>query len=183
MHWGNCSKEVIMKKFLLLGIALLLTTSVQAAYVLPYPSYMPGNKLYAASRVLDRLKSYWYRGSIAQFKYRLSLADKYLVEAKTLFEYDQYLLAVDSLKRSNQNVQLLPSFVQMAKQEGKDTVQLEATLQEAMGVHTLVLQELEARLPREFTWQPEKEAPTVIPISQLLIQARQERVKLQTHVQ
>lgn len=174
---------MIMKKFLFLAIALLLTSGVQAAYVLPYPSYMPGNKLYAASRVLDRLKSYWYWGSIAQFKYRLSLADKYLVEAKTLFEYGQYLLAVDSLNRSNQNVQLLPSFLQKAKHEGKDTVQLDVTLQEAMSVHALVLQELETRLPGEFTWQPEKEAPTELPIAQLLSQARQERVKLQTHVQ
>ena len=174
---------MIMQKFLLLGIALLLTTSVQAAYVLPYPSYMPGHKLYRMSRVLDQLKDYWYWGNIAQFKYHLGLADKYLVEAKTLFEYDQYLLAVDSLKRSNQNVQFLPSFIQKAKEEGKDTVQLATIFQEAMGVHTLVLQELEARLPGEFTWQPEKEAPTVIPIAHLLIQARQDRVKLQTHVQ
>ena len=174
----------LAKIILAVLLYFLFATKAWGAYVLPYPSYMPGHKFYRVSRVFDQIKNYWFWGNIAQFKYHMSLADKYLVEAKTLFEYGQYLLAVDGLKRSNQHVQLLPTMLQKAKKDGKDIVQLETILKESMREHSTVLQELETRLPREFTWQPEKEAPTALPIAQLLREAREEREKLQNiHVQ
>jgi len=91
----------------LVGIVIFLSVSpqVRAEYVLPYPSAMPGNKLYRIMRIIDELKKPLYFGSITRYKYHLSLADKYLVEAKTLFEYKQYLLAVDALERSDREFQ------------------------------------------------------------------------------
>ncbi len=150
---------------------LLFVPPVRADYVLPYPSYMPGNKLYRVSRVLDSLKRYWYFGSIASFRYHLGLADKYLVEAKTLFEYKQYALAVDALKRSDVHVTLLPTYHKRAVQEGKDVSLLTVKLQDAMAVHGEVINRLIIELPEEFHWTPEKEEPTLLPIRKILAES------------
>ena len=68
---------------------LILATSFSFAesdYVLPYPSSMPGSKFYQIRLIWDEVKKYWYFGSFGQFEYNLKQSDKYLVEAKTLFE-------------------------------------------------------------------------------------------------
>ena len=159
---------------------LFTTQPVAAAYALPYPSYMPGHKLYTVSRIFDQVKSYWYWGSIAQFKYRLSLADKYLIEAKTLFEYGQYFLAMDALNRSNRNIELLSSVMKKAQKEEKNIVELQNKIEEAMVAHVAVLNDLGAKLPREFLWQPEKEIPTPLLIDKLNKEALYQRKKLIT---
>ncbi len=164
-------KQIIALLFSCLLLAtfyLLPVGSVFADYVLPYPSYMPGNKMYTVSRMIDKIKKYWYWGSIGGMKYHLSLSDKYLVEAKTLFEYKQYLLAADALLRSNKEFQEVPRFLVQAKDEGKDTSVLEQTVKDAGNVHISVLEVLKAQLPAEFTWTPEKTAPTILPISTLI---------------
>src|ERR1700690_3290457 len=126
----------------LLCIVLLMgfTIPVFASnYVLPYPSYMPGNKLYKVSRILDKLQNYWNWGNIAQERYHLSLSDKYLVEAKTLFEYNQYFLAVDALNRSNQQFMMVRPYVTKAQQEGKDVKSILDTFTAAEEKHVAVL--------------------------------------------
>ena len=70
-------------------------------YVLPYPSYMPNHKLYKIRQLVEKLTQYYYFGNLSQYKYYLKTADKYLVEAKTLFEYKQIKLGEVSLSISN----------------------------------------------------------------------------------
>lgn len=131
---------------------LFIVPVVNAEYVLPYPSFMPGNKIYKITRVVDKLKEYWYFGNLSQAKYHLALSDKYLVEAKTLFEYKQYLLALDALKRSDDY---------FSKQKNI----------EAAKAHILVLESLLRQLPPTFEWKPEKDDPTQLPISEKLEQS------------
>lgn len=149
-----------MKKVLycLLFIAycLFIVPSVRADYVLPYPSVMPGNKLYKITRIVDQLKKYWYFGNIAQIKYHLGLSDKYLVEAKTLFEYKQYLLATDALKRSSDQFSQIHQYVIKAEAEGEDMQNFKKTISDASDVHQKVLEQLLQTTPQEFEWKPEK---------------------------
>ena len=152
--------KTLFTYLLLSTIYLLLTTSTNASYVLPYPSYMPGNKIYRISRVVDHLKNYWYFGNIAQVKYHLSLSDKYLVEAKTLFEYNQYLLATDALVRSDKEFLQLPVHIKGAKEEGADVINLKNLIGESAKKHTEVLSNLLMIAPADFTWTPEKAKPT-----------------------
>lgn len=155
--------------FLLFIVFCLMTQSqVFAEYVLPYPSYMPGNKMYNVSRMIDKIKKYWYWGSIGGVKYHLGMSDKYLVEAKTLFEYKQYLLAADALKRSDTAFLKIPQYIVQAKKERKDTSVLENTVKEASLTHIQILEVLRQILPSEFTWTPEKTAPTILPIGTLI---------------
>lgn len=129
-----------MRLLFIILLFLLLQVPVFADYVLPYPSYMPGHKLYKVSRIIDELKRYWYWGNIAQAKYHQGLSDKYLVEAKTLFEYRQYPLALDALKRSDEHFQ-------------------KGAFDEARETHTAIFNQLMTMLPETFVWQDEYKAP------------------------
>src|SRR3989338_9822486 len=97
----------------------------ESSYVLPYPSYMPGSVYYKTHLVLEKLERYWYFGNFSQFVYNLKLSDKYLVEAKTLFEYKQYLFAYDALKKSDVYFDKAFLFLNKAKEEGKNIAQKE----------------------------------------------------------
>ena len=106
MPAGGLKNNHNMKlRFAILFITLLLYffpvigAFAQGDYVLPYPGAMPGNRLYTISKIVDYIQSWWSFGNLSQFTYQLSMADKKLVEAKTLFEYKQYLLASDGLAR------------------------------------------------------------------------------------
>lgn len=138
-------------KYILLFFVYFAFVSQIFAYTLPYPSYMPGHKFYKISRLLDKAKSWWYWGTLGQRKYHSALSDKYLVEAKTLFEYQQYLLAVDALKRSNEHLMLIS-----------------LRSNEQMKAHVDILYQLKQILPREFLWRPEKQEPTYLPLHQIL---------------
>lgn len=138
-----------MKYIILFIISLTIVTHVHAEYLLPYPSYMPGHKLYTLSRILDGLKRYWYFGTIAKTKYHQSLSDKYLVEAKTLFEYKQYPLALDALERSDQHFQ-------------------KSTSDGAREAHVETLNLLKAQLPETFVWQDEHQQPMTLAIREAL---------------
>ena len=143
--------------------------TVHADYVLPYPGYMPGNKLYRVSRVLDQARAPLYFGSLSTYKYHLSLADKYLVEAKVLFEYKQYLLAVDALARSDKEFVVLPRYLVQAGKQRKDVSRFEQQLSEAALMHIQILEELLIKLPDTFTWTPEKSDATLLPLRDLLL--------------
>lgn len=173
---------IINKRYLYIcAIAgyFLLAAHAHAEYVLPYPSFMPGNKIYRLTRLTDAAKGYWYFGNIAQTKYHLALADKYLVEAKTLFEYKQYLLATDAIKRSDGQVDDIFLYIQRAASEGKDVRLLASTIFDAMSVHTKVITAMQSQLPEEFIWRPEKSSETELPIRSILLLAISTREKLQ----
>ena len=139
--------------FLIIGYWLLIIPEALASgYVLPYPSYLPGHKLYRIHQVWEKVQEYWYFGNLGKFKYHLKMADKYLVEAKTLFEYDQYLLAVRALEKSNSHWQQI------------DASQKKEIFQAAASKHQEVLEKLVHELPEEFIWQPEKEMPARLEI-------------------
>jgi hypothetical protein len=129
---------------------------------------MPGNILYKVSRFMDSAKAYWYWGNIASVKYHLALSDKYLVEAKTLFEYKQYLLAADALARSDKQLADIPTLLLQGEKERKDMNQLRLIVHEAMNVHMAVINTMKSQLPKEFIWKPEKAAETTIRIDELL---------------
>lgn len=133
-----------------------------ASYTLPYPSYMPGNKMYRITRLIDRVKAPFYFGNLSSFRYHLMLSDKYLVEAKTLFEYKQYLLAVDALNRSDTEFAKVPQYLQKARKEGKDIREFESLYSEGAQEHIRVLKSLLVTTPESFEWSPEKVAPTTL---------------------
>lgn len=170
-----------MKYFLSLFLLTLLfftPSFVFAEYVLPYPSVMPGNKVYRVSRMFDELKRYWSFGSIAQTKYVMNMADKYLVEAKTLFEYKQYLLAFDALNRSDNEITKLPSLVAAGIAEKKNMSRIVSSIKEEMLAHEIVLTKLQREMPYVVTWTPEREASTVLTIYDRLMESIKLRQKI-----
>lgn len=163
---------------LLLLSALFQVPATHADYVLPYPSYMPGNKMYKISRIIDVLRKYWNWGGIATAKYHMELTDKYLVEAKTLFEYKQYLLASDALRRSDSQAEQISASLGNAHSEGVDTAQLKSIIMQEMQVHIAVLDTLKQQMPAVFIWRPEKSSETRIEIERILNQSRLFREKI-----
>lgn len=162
----------------LVSVVLFWAKPVWAEYVLPYPAYMPGSKFYRISRILDTLKNYWYWGDIAQIKYHLGLSDKYLVEAKTLFEYKQYLLAIDALSRSSSHVTYVLPLLKNGTQDGKDTRLFVQMIKNAMVTHQEVLIMLRRDLPENFFWTPEKVTPSVLSLHKNLDDAIRLRVEV-----
>ena len=163
-----------MKKFIVICILLysfFIPQIVFAKYVLPYPSYMPGNKLYTISKVWETLESWWYWGAIGQTKYHMMLADKYLVEAKTLFEYKQYMLAINALQKSDEHILQVPKSIILGERQGKDMTQFSSLFTQEQDVHRVVLVALQTELPKTFIWTPEKAIPTTLDINGVLSRA------------
>lgn len=153
---------------LLLIIIAPFDIFASSSYVLPYPSSMPGSLFYKPRLVLDQVMKYWYFGDFGQFKYNLKQSDKYLVEAKTLFEYKQYLLASKSLEKSNGYFNKIYPFLLNAEKNGKSILEKKKLLKEAGEEHVEVLKKLLSETPFEFTWVPEKEKSTHLNIHQLI---------------
>lgn len=168
--------------YLLIMVLTFSARSVMAEYALPYPSFMPGHKLYGVSRLLDRLKEYWHWGNIARVKYHLGLSDKYLVEAKTLFEYKQYLLATGALNRSNEHFQMVVPYLEKALNEGKDTRNLEQIVEEAASMHLQALSRIKQDVPSEAQWKPEKSEPVNLQLHDMIFEAMSHRVKVATYL-
>lgn len=159
--------------FFVLGLILFFLTLkssvfAESDYVLPYPSFMPGSRWYVIQESIDKIKKYWYFGSFAQFKYHLSQSDKYLVETKTLFEYKQYLLGYQSLRKSNVHFLKLKPFLKAAEKDGKRIEEKRKILNMAALKHIETLNSFSLTLPKTFEWKPEKEVPTVIHFEQLI---------------
>ena len=163
-----------MKKKLLIFCLLIFNfTSIskvfaQSGYVLPYPGAMPGSVFHKIHALLERIDSYWYFGNFAQFEYNLQQSDHYLVEAKTLFEYKQYLLATKALQKSTMYYKRVYPFLQKAKKEGKNIDKKNETLKSASSKHIEILTTLLAQTPKEFIWTPEKVLPTKLQIRKLI---------------
>lgn len=160
---------------MLLAVLLSFPRGSNASYVLPYPSFMPGNKLYRVSRFIDEVKRYWYWGNLSSYRYYLGQSDKALVEAKTLFEYRQYLLAVNALGRSNDALQRVPDSLKQAKNEGKDIEKYKEEFGSAMDEHKRLIAAIKEDLPEVFTWTPENSNPVVLSIHEALSQAVRKR--------
>lgn len=155
--------------FILLLFFFIPTSAfAESEYVLPYPSTMPGTIWYKAHLVQEKFEQFWYFGDFGQFDYNLKEADKYLVEAKTLFEYKQYLLAHNALQKSDRYFQKVPYFLEIAEKHGKDISEKRKILHSAALKHEEVLKQLEKELPDSFTWQPEKKAATNLNLKQEL---------------
>jgi hypothetical protein len=160
-------KNLIISLFIIL-YSLFTPRIIFAEYVLPYPSYMPGNSMYKVSRIVDRLKFYWSWGNIAQTKYHLALSDKYLIEAKTLMEYKQYLLGADALRRSDKEFMQVSAYVVGAKKKGVNVSELQHLITAATQKHTELLTGLLTITPSQFTWSPEKTKPTGLPLGEMI---------------
>jgi hypothetical protein len=176
------------KKIILIGILfsvlyLFPLSKPRAEYMLPYPSFMPGNKIYRISRIVDSLNRYWYFGSIAQVKYHLNLSDKYLVEAKTLMEYKQYLLATDALMRSDNECMQVPFYIKQAELEKIDTTNLKMMIIGSMDKHEEVLTNLISTTPIQFVWSPEKSVATTLLIHDNIEKSRTIRKQIRNEVQ
>lgn len=160
------SKFKIMKLF---GVAVFFLISffimigsvyAESSYVLPYPSSMPGSLNYKLHLIYENLSRYWYFGNFGQFEYNLKMADKYLVEAKTLFDYKQYLLGYKALQKSDVHFAKIMSSLEKANSEKKNISQKKTILKEAVLKHVEVMEKIDIETPDIFTWQPEKGLPT-----------------------
>lgn len=140
---------------------IIFTTHVHAesTYVLPYPSTMPGSFFYKLNLIQEELLKYWYFGDFSQFHYNLKQSDKYLVEAKTLFEYKQYFLAHKALLKSDLYFKNLKPILIKAREHGKETSEKKALLSSASEKHIEILTELRIEVPQVFEWKPEKGNP------------------------
>lgn len=143
--------------FLVLFLVFFKTSVfAESSYVLPYPSAMPGGFSYKIRLIYENISKYWYFGSFGQFDYNLEMADKYLVEAKTLFDYKQYLLGLESLEKSNYYFKdILPS-LKKVEREGKSISQKRLILKEAALKHIEYLKRIDLDTPDIFIWEPEK---------------------------
>ena len=130
-----------------------------SSYVLPYPSVMPGNIFYKLNLIQDELLRFWYFGDFGKFHYNLKQSDKYLVEAKTLFEYKQYLLAHKALLKSDLYFKNLKPILTKAKEHGKDTSEKNVLLAFASEKHIEILTKLRIEVPQVFEWKPEGKKP------------------------
>lgn len=153
-------------KFIFIAVlfSFLFVTSTYASsnYVLPYPSTMPGSIFYKIHLVEEVVLQYWYFGDFGQFTYNLKESDKYLVEAKTLFEYNQYLLGYKALLKSDQYfLKTLPDLA-LAKKHGKSITDNRLILSQAALKHREVLLQVEGQIPTIFNWSPEKSASTIL---------------------
>ena len=153
---------------LLLSIAFVFPANIYADYVMPYPGAMPGNKLYNMYEIADAIRGWWSFGNLTQHTYHQAIADKKLIEAKTLFEYKQYLLASEALFAYKTHIVLAKNALLAAAKEGKDISQKKKRFQEALLVHKSILEKLKNELPKEFLWQPEKDAPQMLQIHNIL---------------
>lgn len=158
-----------MRQFIIALLIFLISSTSSFAnfdYVLPYPSSMPGSKLYPVRQIVEKLEKYWYFGSLSSYHYNLKYSDKYLVEAKILFEYGQYLLASNALKRSDSYFSASKKSLAQAKAEGKNIIKKEIKLKNAATKHIEILSQISLETPDEFDWRPEKGNSTKIMIKE-----------------
>lgn len=102
----------------------------------------------------------WTFGDFGQFTYNLKESDKYLVEAKTLFDYNQYLLGYQALIKSDNYFRKIEPHIIAAKKHGKNIQAEAATLKEAEEKHIGELTKMKMNVPQIFNWQPEKSKST-----------------------
>ncbi|OGH43941.1 MAG: hypothetical protein A3J14_01985 [Candidatus Levybacteria bacterium RIFCSPLOWO2_02_FULL_37_18] len=173
-----------MKKLNLLLIFFVLFLSIQSiafansSYVLPYPSSMPGSIPYKVHVFIEHILKYWYFGSFSQFKYNRKYADKYLIEAKVLFEYGQYPLAIKALEKSNFYFKNESDFLVQAERENKNISEKMMLLKNASQKHIEVLEKIKKEVPEKFNWSPEKSIPYELQIRTIIDKAIKDRMQV-----
>lgn len=148
-----------------------LKTYSSSDYVLPYPGFMPGSSFYPIFEYADLVKGFFAFGDFASFSYSLSQSDKYLVEAKVLFEYNQYPLAIKSLKKSDQYLIAAKSSLSNAKTNRKNISQKHMQLRSAEQKHTEVLDSILPKVPKIFTWEDEKKDPVLLQLESEILKS------------
>lgn len=174
-------KLFILVVFLSFLFTFLYITSVafaESSYVLPYPSFMPGTFFYKVDKGIEFVEKYWYFGDFGKFTFSLKESDKYLVEAKTLFEYKQYLLAEKALQQSNIYFLQTGPALKKAAQHGKNILEFKSLLASAADKHEEVLKQIEQITPDTFIWSPEKTAASTLEIHKDIEEAIQIRKSL-----
>lgn len=166
---------------LCLGFSLLIPSkiyaetrtraTINASYVLPYPGVMPGNRLYFLFSILDTIQRYYAFGDFAQFKYNLSHSDKYLVEAKVLFEYNQFPLALQALKTSDDFFKKTYPNLKSAKKHMKDISEKKKILDLASEKHKETLRNILSTVPDSFNWQDEKKPPIILSLRHQILKS------------
>lgn len=159
-HQSKSMKLFILSSLLVAFLTFAPTVHAGTSYVLPYPSSMPGSSWYKARLIVEAINKYLYFGNLSQFRYNLELSDKYLIESKTLFEYNQLLLGSQSLKKSDKYFQEANVSLGKAMLEKKEVAEKMQILKNASAKHVEVLETLKKVVPQEFTWTPEKEEAT-----------------------
>ena len=154
--------------FFLLLILFIPQVHAESNYVLPYPQAMPGSKFYVLDKIQETLLKYYSFGNLSKITYHRSFSDKYLVEAKTLFEYKQYLLATEAITKSNNHFQEQNTYMMSAKKEGKDISEVKDTLHSQIEKHIEVLELLIVSTPQEFNWTSEIGSASKLFIHKLL---------------
>ncbi len=144
------------------------SVSAESSYVLPYPSYMPGNFFYKPRLIISELSKYIYFGDFGKYDYNLKESDHYLVEAKILFDYKQYLLATNALKKSDEYFMNIYPNLENAKRNGKDISERELKLKEASRKHMETLGHLGENLPEEVDWNPEDSIGTNLKLKEII---------------
>ncbi len=165
------NEKLIYPLLLVFCLLIFFKTPVlaQSTYVLPYPSSMPGTLSYKIHLLYENISKYWYFGDFGQFNYNLKMADKYLVEVKTLFEYKQYLLGYKALQRSDYYfVNVLPNLIK-AERDKKNILQKRMMLKQAAQKHIEILEKLQMDNPDIFNWQPERTSSTLLDIKGKII--------------
>jgi uncharacterized protein DUF5667 len=156
----------MMIRIVVLLTLILILSSFRAvnasSYVLPYPSVMPGNIFYNLNLFKESVLRFWYFGDFGQFTFHLKQSDKYLVEAKTLFEYEQYFLATGALKKSDEYFEKTLGFLDSAKKSQKNIEKNRELLRQAGLKHIEVLERLKNGLPEAVVWTAEKEEPKTL---------------------
>ncbi|MCX8008886.1 MAG: DUF5667 domain-containing protein [Patescibacteria group bacterium] len=159
-----------------LFIFFIVISRARAEYILPYPGPMPGNPLYMVMQIIDRIQFYWHWGNIAKARYHMEMSDKYLVEAKMLFEYKQYVLAVNALKQSNNYWMKISPHLDQAEKQRKDIQYLRVRHTEQGIAHQRILDRVRQELPDSFTWRPEKGEPLHLDFRSLFEEAKKLRI-------
>ncbi len=143
----------------------------ESPYVLPYPQTMPGSTWYKLDLIKEELMRYWYFGDFGQFEFALKESDKYLVEAKTLFEYKQYLLGSSALQKSDSYFKKAWPALIRAEKNGKNIEENKIILKNASEKHIEILNELKNKVPKEFNWTPEKSSPSNLKLGDSIIRS------------
>ncbi len=155
----------------IIAFSFIPQSFADSTYVLPYPSIMPGGISYKVYNLWQDILKYWYFGNFGQFTYNLKESDRFLVQAKTLFEYKQYLLGFQALQQSDSYFIKIKPYLLAAKNEGKDISPKQNLLHEAALKHIEVLNALKKEVPQTFLWQPEKTTATNLNIEDVINQS------------
>lgn len=138
---------------------------------------MPGSIFYKLHSVWEEVMKYWYFGNFGQYKYNLNKADKYLVEAKTLFEYNQYILALTALQKSDIYFSYIQENLYKGIKEKRNIDDKQSLLKSASAKHIEVLSAIKKQLPEQFIWEAEKENAKILNLWESLGQSIKIREK------